>query len=205
MGCHTWIYKHEKEKNELYKKIILDKGLTWSKKLLSEYMNPNKDMLENLEYNYKSFIEDCDGFLKHTENYTESEIVEIYGSLEEFESEKEFCTNAVNWKYNDYVQYLIDDAKKYIEIYESGEITPIGSFVYPDDEEGHLYCVVDEKIYVCGIIPHGDDLGRIHDYNQPKFFTAEDTIKCFKEHKCWCDEELIKELFANNDMFVEFG
>lgn len=207
MGCHTWLYKHIPERQEEYKKCIIEQGKHWANHMIDMYKNPDNN--EDNHTWYVEFIDDCKKFIEDWKDASQEDIEKYFDNLESLNSEIEFCDKAKDWTFDQYIDWLISEEQKQLDVYNSGNIPMHGSFKHSDRKSEYsdelLYTVVGEKIYVYGIIPHGDDIGRIHDYEQPNCFTAEETIECFKNHNVEYDEAIIRELFKQNDMFVHFG
>lgn len=205
MGCHTWIYKHIPEKQEYYKNIIIEEQRYWAQYMI-DYYNSDKDELRK---DYKEFIEDCKDFLKYINETPEEEVLKCYSNKEQVLKEVKWTEHAVEWTYEEYIDWAKSENQKIIDMSDNGEIKESGSFKEPNDNSKfpirYQYELINDKLYIHGLIPHGNDIGRIHDYNQPDCFTAQETIECFKNHNVEYDENLINELFENNDIFVHFG
>lgn len=202
MGCHTWIYCHVPEKQDELKKKITEEGVYWANYMIDFYKNP--DNTNELHKDFNEFHEDCVKMVEYYEHETEETLTEVFGSVDTAHEEIEWSRKAIDWTYDDYLDWCISENQNLLDMYAKGGLRDNGSFKY-DDSMFCGYAVIDDKIYIDKHIPHGNDIGRIHDYNQPDCWTADETIECFKSHNEECDEKLIRELFDKYDMFVHFG
>lgn len=206
MGCHTWIYCHIPEKQEYLKNEITEQGISWNKEMLKYYRDPENQGI--LQKEFHEFHEECLDFIMDWETASTEEIIQYFGSLEKGKSELEWTKKAVDWGFPEYHSWLIESIEKELQEYQEGKIPEHGSLedYSINPEYGNIcYRVVGDKIYIDHIIPHGDDLGRIEDYLQPDCWSSDETIECFKKNGVPYDEPLIRELFKDNDIFIQFG